>query len=95
MIQAKLVQVAMDHPELFVANIVYLDSKGNVTQRPVSPIRYLPDRRVRVYCLGRLALRTLKLSMILRVQLQLSHDVLAPEQVKELVSHRRKLRQTD
>lgn len=90
-----LIDIAMNHPELFVAHIVYLDKKANVTKRSVSPICYLPNGAVRVYCLGRSEVRSLKFSGMLRVQLRLAHDVLSPEQVTDLVTHRRKLRTLD
>lgn len=90
-----LIEIAMQHPELFVAHIVYLDSKANVTERSVSPLCYLSAGVVRVYCLGRSSVRSLKFSGMLRVRLRLAHDVLSPEQVTDLVNHRRRLRTLD
>lgn len=90
--KSKLLLIAYNSPETFVAQITYLAADGTVTDRAVSPICYLDNERLRVYCLGREAIRTLKLACILRVRLKLSADVLCPEAIADLVSHHRKLR---
>lgn len=83
-----LLNVAMEAPEQFVAAIKYLDSRGNVTERIVSPIRYLTPRLVSVYCLGREAPRSLRISGMLQVRLKITSDVLAPEAIRNLVQQR-------
>lgn len=83
----KLLRIAYDDPEQWVASVTYLDANGNVTVRTVSPMQYLTAQHVRVYCLGREGIRTLRLPSILRVQLRLSCDVLPPEGIASLVSH--------
>jgi predicted DNA-binding transcriptional regulator YafY len=82
-----LLHVAMDDPQNLVAYVRYLDERGNVTERTVSPIRQLTAARMMVYCLGREAVRTLKLSRVLSVRLRFACDVLPPEGVKRLVEH--------
>lgn len=87
---AALLNVAMSNPEELVCQIVYLDERGDATERIVSPIRYLTRALVSVYCLGREEPRTLRLGRILRVRIALASDVLAPEAIRELCSHRSK-----
>lgn len=82
----RLLKIAYDSPEEFVASVTYLDAKGNVTVRTVSPMS-LTAEYARVYCLGREAIRTLRMPSILKVQLRLSCDVLPPEGIAELVNH--------
>lgn len=82
----------MESPETWVLQITYVSADGTVTNRAVSPMRYLTHELLRVYCLGRQGVRSIKVDGILRAQLRLACDVLAPEQIKMLVDHRRKLR---
>lgn len=83
-----LIDVALQAPDDFVLQIVYLDGSGNVTERVVSPIRYLTPTRLSVYCLGREAVRTLALCRIMRVRIGPAADVLAPELIKNLCVYR-------
>lgn len=85
-----LLDVAMGAPEQYVCEIVYLDGSGNVTERVVSPIRYLTSRAVSVYCLGREEPRTLLLSRIMRTKIGLASEVLSPEAIKNLCLHHKK-----
>lgn len=88
----QLLEIAYDEPETFVCQITYIDRKGTVTDRTISPMRYLTSDLVRVYCLGRQEIRSLKVHGILRCQLRLAIDVLAPEKIAMLVDHRNRLR---
>ena len=83
-----LLAIAMDYPDQFVAAVKYLDERGNVTDRIISPVRYLTANRVCVYCLGREAPRTFRIAGILKVTLKHTCDVLAPEAIKILVDQR-------
>lgn len=82
----------MADPERWVAKVRYVDSRGVVTDRVVSPLGYVNERTVRVFCLGREAIRAMRLSAILRVQLKLAMDVLVPEALQTIIEHR-KIRQ--
>lgn len=82
-----LLQIALQEPQIFVAHIRYLAEDGSLSERTVSPLKLLTTDRIMVYCLGREAIRTLRLSRILTVRLRLSLDVLPPEGVKKLVEH--------
>lgn len=90
--QEKLLLIAYQSPERFVAQVTYLAADGTVSQRAVSPLAYLTNGRLHVYCLGRESVRTLKMSCILKVQLRLTCDVLCPEAIQELVSHKSRVR---
>ena len=83
-----LLQIALQEPQLWVAHVRYLAEGGNLTERTVSPLKLLTNDRLLVYCLGREAGRSLRLSRILIVNLRLSMDVLPPEGVKTLVEHK-------
>lgn len=87
-----LMDIAAGDPERWVCQIAYIDSTGTVTSRPVSPIRRLTEESVRVYCLARQEIRTLKFSRILRCQLRLACDVLTPEQLQVMVDHKKRRR---
>lgn len=89
---AGLLLVAYSDPGEWVAWIRYLDGQGNVTERTISPLRYLTEDRVIVYCLGREGVRTLWLSRILTCRLRMTADVLPPEGVRALVLHPKRLR---
>jgi predicted DNA-binding transcriptional regulator YafY len=82
---------ALYSPEEWVVQVWYIDRKGNVTKRPVSPYRLERDH-AKVYCLGRDAIRRLNYERILRVQLRHASTVLTPEAIVSLVDHRRRLR---
>ena len=88
----RMLLIAMAQPELFVAQITYLDARGTVTDRVVSPVLYLTEDVLRAYCLGREAVRSFRSKRILRVRLKLSADCLCPEALATLVSHTNKLR---
>jgi len=84
------IELAMREPDNLVLKITYLDSRGSATERIVSPIRYLTTERLQVYCLGREAVRTLKLVGIMGVQFVPSSSVLAPEAIRQLCVHTRR-----
>lgn len=81
----RMMLVALQNPEDWVAHVTYIDETGSVSRRSVSPVA-VEDGAFKVYCLGRDALRTMTFERILRVQLRHASDVLPPEGVEELVS---------
>lgn len=83
----RMVLVAYNDPEQFVLQVTYLDSKGNVTDRVLSPTSFVDQDTIKAYCLGRLGVRTFKLDRIIRIRLRHASDVLAPEAVEVIVSH--------
>lgn len=87
-----MIVAAMQSPEQFVLQVTYLAADGTVTDRAVSPLGYLTKDRLRVYCLGREGVRTLKVGCILKLRLRFTIDVLCPEAIGELVSHHKRLR---
>ncbi len=84
----KLALIAQQAPEQFVLHITYLDRSGNVTGRAVSPIKLEPEG-ILCYCLGRMDVRKFLYKRIMRTRIQLASEVLCPEAIQELVSHRR------
>jgi predicted DNA-binding transcriptional regulator YafY len=85
----KMALIAYNAPEEFVLHMTYIDSHGTVTERVASPIGLSDPEAMLVFCLGRQDIRALKYARILRMRLQLAADVLCPEAIKELVSHRK------
>ena len=73
----RLLDIAMEQPDLFAAEVRYLDNMGNLTRRIVSPIKYR-DGLLLVYCFGREALRTLRPDSIWQVRLVFASEVLPP-----------------
>lgn len=88
----KLSLIAYNDPAQWVLNITYLDRNGTVTKRAVSPVGYQGQESLLAICLGRLEVRRFRFARIMRAQLQLTADVLAPEQIEELVSHKKRTR---
>jgi len=89
------IAICMKNPEQFVLDINYLDAKGNLTQRCVSPIGYLTPRLLSVYCLGRCEVRSLKLSRIMRMRFVVANEVLSPMAIKNLCVHCRERKRPD
>lgn len=85
----QMLLICLHEPDLFCAHIRYLDGKGNITERTVVPLAQLTDSLLRVYCICRQGVRSLRLARVLSVKLRLSADVLAGnEHVRHLVEHR-------
>lgn len=85
----QMLLICLHDPDLFCAHIRYLDGNGNITERTVIPLALLTDNLLRVYCICRQGVRSLRLARVLSVKLRLSMDVLAGnESVKHLVEHR-------
>lgn len=84
----RLLEIAMDLPDVFAAEIQYADSKGQLTRRTISPIKY-KDGLIVALCLSRDALRTFKPSRVKAVRLVFSHMVFTPAPIYR----RRKLAQ--
>ena len=79
--------LASRDPERWVLRVWYIDSKGSVTERSVSPIR-LTKRGLLVYCLGRQDVRAMLWARICGMRLQWAPDVLCPDAIKTLVDRR-------
>lgn len=85
----KLLLIAYNDPERFVAFVKYMGEGGRVTERTISPIKYVDHNHLLAWCLGRDALRSFKLNRIIHVRLRFTADVLPPEGVSELMRKRR------
>ena len=73
-ILAKAMQAADD----YVVSLDYLDSKGVLTRRIVSPIRFLPGDRLLALCLCREEPRQFYLNRCHNVKLCLATDFVMP-----------------
>ena len=74
----RLMRRAMASPDDFVIEMQYADSKGNLTHRTVSPIRFVGSDRVLALCLCREEPRQFYLSRCTAVRLKRAEDVLMP-----------------
>ena len=70
------IQRAMSDPDHWVVEIKYRDAKGNLTQRTVSPIRFLTGERILALCLSRQEPRQFYINRCENVELKLASDVL-------------------
>ena len=80
----KLIQIAMDNPDEFVAVIVYYSDKGIATERTISPINWDGPGKFTATCLCREALRVFYLGRVRRVRIQLASEVQPPIQIKRV-----------
>ncbi len=78
-----MINRAMADPDSWVCRITYRDVPGSWTTRTISPIKWDHDC-VRALCLGREEVRTFIISSIEECELVPAHEVLMPDQVKEL-----------
>jgi predicted DNA-binding transcriptional regulator YafY len=68
----------MQDPEKWVISLEYVDSKGVVTKRLVSPIRFLSSRRFLALCLCREEPRQFYLERCQNVELTPADQVMMP-----------------
>jgi len=69
---------AMHDSDNYVIELDYIDAKGAVTRRVVSPIRFLPGNRLLALCLCREAPRQFHLSRCSNVRLLRAEEVMMP-----------------
>lgn len=68
----------MGNPDELVVEMQYADSKGNVTHRTISPIRFVGSDRVLALCICREEPRQFYLNRCDSVRLLRAEDVLMP-----------------
>jgi len=75
---------AMREPDSWVVVMRYLDSSGSMTERCVSPIRFIGQHSMLALCLCREEPRRFELSKCGNVRLVSSDDVLMPVAIKQI-----------
>ena len=78
----RLLRRAMANPDDFVIEMEYADSKGNVTQRTISPIRFVGSDRVLALCLCREEPRQFYLNRCNQIRLKRANEVLMPIEIR-------------
>ena len=73
-----ILSIAMQSPDDYVVSLEYLDSKGAVTRRVVSPVRFLPGGRFLGLCLCREEPRQFYMNRCRNVRLCRASDFLMP-----------------
>lgn len=94
---SKIVNRAMDDPDSWVLRVMYESKDGEITDRIVSPIRFIGDGGFLALCLCREEPRMFYLTRCKAFRLVPVHEVLMPVQIvthqeKSNVSHKRKSR---
>lgn len=74
----KIIQRAIDNPDQWVLLIRYADSKGAVTDRVVSPYRFIGETAFQALCLCREDVRRFEIERCKAYRLIPSNDVLMP-----------------
>ena len=74
----KLLRLAMQNPDDLVLSLEYTDSKGQRTERIVSPIRFLSQDRFLGLCLCRCEPRQFHLDRCSRLALKRAADYVMP-----------------
>ena len=74
----KMIQKAMVCPENYVLELSYEDSKGRVTRRTISPIKYVCKDYILALCLCREEPRQFNLKRCKNISLKDANDVLMP-----------------
>lgn len=82
--QMAMVQKAMVAPDDFVLRMVYRDRAGTITERMVSPIRFLDARSMLALCLCRENPRRFELERCSSIEVVDANDVLMPVEIKQL-----------
>jgi predicted DNA-binding transcriptional regulator YafY len=72
------IQSALRDPDQWVVRLTYEDKSGSITERVVSPIRWIDAKTMLALCLCRENPRRFDLSRCSEVQLLPAHDVLMP-----------------
>lgn len=73
---------AMMSPEEYALQLRYTDKEGVVTERMVSPIRFINEKSVLCLCLCRETPRRFDLDRCSGIQLVAANDVLMPVEIK-------------
>lgn len=73
---------AMRSPDDYVVRLVYRDRAGTLTQRVVSPIRFLDGRNLLALCLCRESPRRFELERCSEVELLDANEVLMPVEIR-------------
>jgi len=82
----QILRRAMQQPDDLVVSLDYTDSRGNTSQRVVSPIRFLSQDRFLALCLCREEPRQFYLERCSNVLLGLACDFLMPVPIVERIS---------
>lgn len=77
-----IIALIMEASDDLVAVIKYRDEWGRVTERIVSPVRFLDGGRFLALCLGRQQNRTFYLGRCISIRAGVAADVLAPVPIK-------------
>ncbi len=77
-----LIEAVMNRSDDLVAVIGYRDEWGRVTERTVSPIRFLDQGRFLALCLCRQEPRTLYLGRCLTIRVAPASEIMAPVKMK-------------
>ena len=80
--QLARIHQAMRASDDFVVRLVYRDRTGTVTQRIVSPIRFLDSKTMLALCLCRESPRQFELERCSHVELVHAYDVLMPVEIR-------------
>lgn len=81
-----LISLIMQAQDDVVAVLQYRDEWGRITERIVSPIRFLDDGRFLALCLCRQQTRSFYLGRCLSIRAASAADVLAPVPIKSPVA---------
>ena len=79
----KIIQRAIDNPDQWVLLIRYADLKGAVTDRVVSPYRFIGDTAFQALCLCREDVRRFEIGRCKAFRLVRADDVLMPVPIVE------------
>lgn len=85
----QVIRRAMEQPDDLVISLDYTDSKGNVSRRVVSPVRFLASNRFLALCLCREEPRQFHLASCRNVRLGRACDVVMPVPLITLSGDRR------
>ena len=77
-----ILRCAMESPDDYVIELSYRDSKGEVTRRTISPIRFLAPGRFLALCLCREEPRQFHVDRCSRVALKSANDVVMPVAIR-------------
>lgn len=74
----KMIRQAMLSPENLVLELNYTDSKGRITRRTISPIKYSGKDQILALCLCREEPRQFSLKRCSNISLKNANEVLMP-----------------
>lgn len=82
----RLLRRAMHQSDDLVVSMEYVDSKGQLTRRVVSPIRFVGKGRFLGLCLGRCEPRQFQLDRCAKISLQPANQFVMPVPIEEIQS---------